>query len=59
MNSTPLVSIARSSFRSGVSAKGLAAGTAAGSADVQRSARAVSVRAMCCSARASASGASE
>jgi len=59
MNSTPLVSIARSSLRSGVPAKGLAAGAAAGSAEVHRSARAMSVRAVRWREMASVSGASE
>jgi hypothetical protein len=59
MNSTPLVSIARSSLRSGVPANGLGTGTAAGSTAVHRSARAISVRAVRWSAIASASGASE
>jgi hypothetical protein len=59
VNNTPLVSIARASFRSGVPAYGLGADSAAGSAEVHRSARAMSVRAMRCSETASASDASE
>jgi hypothetical protein len=58
-NSTPLVSIARSSLRSGVPANGLAAGSAAGLAVAHRSASAMRVRAVRCSEMASASGASE
>jgi hypothetical protein len=50
---------ARSSFRSGVPAKGLGTGSAAGSMEVHRSARAMSVRAARCSEIAPVSGASE
>jgi hypothetical protein len=59
MNKTPLISIARSSFRSGAPVYRLGAGFAEGSAAVHRSARPMSVRAVRWSERASVRGASE